>query len=157
MRLTAFLLFYFSIAIVAYFMGVPTYATTLLMNNQSMTLDCNPSNFGINQTSGGAYIMPTDQEKIKSYTNCVDTTSILATFVLFLVAIGLASLLLSYSAMYIIPLVMLYAIISIIGYLLVPINVITDMMPMEMRAIIIILFNLLNLLMAVSFIRGGQV
>lgn len=158
MRLTVFILLYFSIAVVAYLCGIDTYATRVFDNNKTLTLDCNPANFTNQTDAGGNPIMPTDQNTIGNYVNCVDQpNAILPMFMLFLIAIGVISLVLGYSSMYIIPLIMLYAVISLVGYIFLPITFFTATLPPTLGLIINLLFNIINILMALSFIRGGQV
>lgn len=159
MRVTVFILMYFSLMIVGFLMGMPSYGNLILSHNASIPLDCNAANYqaSFDNTTNQYNFTPAQSEQVAAYAKCQDNQTVLGAILFWIALTGVAAYFLSFSAIYIIPLLMVYAIITIVGYLFVPINILLDTAPPEMRAIILIGFTIINLLMVLSFVRQGGV
>jgi hypothetical protein len=69
-------------------------------------------------------------------------------------AVVLLSFLLGFSAIYIIPLLMLF---SILNFFVFPMSAVLDpMMPIEIKVILIFFYNTITVMACITFIRGGN-
>lgn len=142
MRLSMYVSILFSITLIFYLGGFSPIGIQLL----SMTSQ---------GTHGGI-------QKVASPGDLLDTVNPLSeskdilTMMMFtiIVSAGVMSFILGFSAIYIIPLLILF---SILNFFVFPLSAVLDMtMPVEIRVIIIFLYNVITIMACVTFIRGGN-
>ena len=143
MRLSMYLSILFSITMVFYVMGFSAVGTDFLLKNQ----------VPLNIVGGGN---STDVTNDVYYNAGTSEGSILGIIIGGFIVTGVifAVLILGASSTYIIPLLILMAILNFFVF---PINMILDpMMPEMLKYIIIGLYNLMTIMAVVTFIRGSN-
>ena len=146
MRLTAFVIMMFSISLVMYFMGFQS-PILYLWNNQGGTYmqpQCVATNNSACLQSGAANIVG------NALVPGGDT--ILAGLTGLALVGVVASLLGGFSAVYILPLLIVSA---VLGYLILPVSMLFSLaMPDVVRIPLIVLYNILVVITVVGFVRG---
>lgn len=137
MRLTAYVMLLFSITAVLYFIGYNNLTTTLLAQGT------NPQQSNDIITSLTANI-----------TNEANARAVLGVGAIVGVGIILTLLTGGFASMYLIPMIFMMCILNFIVF---PLNFLLDAtLPIELRYLLVVFFNLLTVLSTLSFVRSGQ-
>lgn len=144
MRLGAYIFLIFSISLVLYFMGYTSVLLELFGNQGSKPIVLLCSEAEVGEGCSGL---------INNMINAILNPTGMLAVVGLIVAVALIT---GFSAMYLIPLLLLIAILDFVVF---PFSFILDpaTLPPEFGIPIIVLFNLLTVMAITNFIRGGSV